>query len=609
MKRGVDLEDLLQRRLKSFLIFLISCFLILSGRLFQLQILQGEEYEVLSWRNRTQVLPIAAPRGKIIASDGRILVSNRFAFSTSIIPEQIRREDLFRVARSLASILSLDEEIIIRKVTEAGRSSIPIPVKRNISQKELVMIEENRRQLPGVIIEKEPLRDYVYGDLASHLLGYLGEVSRRELEILFSQGYRAGAIIGRDGLERYYEDFLRGIDGQRQIEVNSYGQEIRALGNQSPQPGYDLVLHLDYDLQVEAEKILRTHLERLEEEAYNDPEIVGPPTGGSIILMDPYSGAIYAMASSPYYDPNLFATGITAHRWDEIVKDQRNPLISRSIGKTPPPGSVFKLVTAAAAIEELGVRSDTRFFDPGFFQLGGIRWYNWMDYGQGRISFLEAIAHSNNIVFYNLGHELHKLGQELLQNYAKEYGLGSLTGIDLPGEMPGVVPDDAYKRRTEKEMWYPGDSVNLSIGQGSLQTTPIQLTNIIAAIANGGALYRPRVVDEILTAEGEVFMENRASVLNTLSIPDRALEIIKRGLEDVISYGTASTLRSLPIKIAGKTGTAETGLGRPSHGWFIGYAPAQDPVIAFSVFLEHGSSSSRTLPLVYDLMVEYFQLH
>lgn len=603
------MEDLLQKRLKSTLIVLISFFLILSGRLFQLQILQGEEYEVLSWRNRTQILPIAAPRGKIIASDGRILVSNRFAFSTSIIPDQVKREDLFSIAKSLASILSLDEELIMKKVTEAGFSSIPIPVKRNITQRELVMIEENRRKLPGVIIEKEPLRDYVYGDLASHLLGYLGEISKNELENLFSSGYRTGSIIGRAGLERYYEDYLRGIDGQRQIEVNNHGQEIRVLGNQSPQSGHDLILYIDYDLQVETERILQTHLKRLEEEASNDPEILGPPTGGSIILMDPHTGAIHAMASSPFYDPNLFATGISAHLWDEIVRNERNPLISRAIGKAPPTGSVFKVVTATAAIEEMGFKMDSTFYDPGFFQLGNSIWYNWMDYGQGRINFVEAIAYSNNTVFYNLGYELYKLGQDRLQWHAREYGLGSLTGIDLPGEMPGVVPDDAYKRRTEQEMWYPGDSINLSIGQGSLQVTPIQLTNIIAAIANGGTLYQPRIVDKIMAPEGDIYMENSVSVLNTLPYNSNTLEIIKKGLEDATRYGTASHLiGNLPVEVAGKTGTAETGMGRPSHGWFIGYAPAQDPVIAFSVFLEHGTSSSRTLPLVYDLMVEYFQL-
>lgn len=603
------MEELLQKRLKGILIVIITLFLILGGRLFQLQIIQGEVYEALSWGNRTQVLPIAAPRGRIIASDGKILVSNRFAFSASIIPEQLPRDNLVSVAEALSSILSIHEESIIKKVEEAERRSIPIPIKRNISQQELVMVEENRRQLPGVIVEKEPLRDYVYGDLASHLLGYLGEVTGEELERLFSKGYRTGSIIGRAGLESYYQDFLRGIDGNRQIEVNNQGREVRVLGNQSPKPGHDIVLHLDFDLQVEAERILREHLERLEEEAFKDPDIIGPPTGGSIVLMDPHNGAIYAMASSPFYDPNLFATGISSHLWKEIVRDEHNPLISRATGKTPPPGSVFKLVTATAAIEELGVQRNSLFYDPGFFQLGNSRWYNWMDYGQGRINFIEAIAYSNNTVFYNLGYDLYRLDQDLLQWYALQYGLGSLTNIDLPDERPGIVPDEAYKRRTEQELWYPGDTINLSIGQGSLQTTPIQLTNIIAAIANGGTLYQPQVVDRIITPEGETLIEKEASVLNTLPASNQTLEILKEGLEDVTIYGTASHIfQDSPVKVAGKTGTAETGGGRPSHGWFIGYAPAHDPQIAFCVFIEHGSSSSRTLPLVYDLMMSYFHL-
>jgi len=609
-------EDRFNQRVKYFGMIIILLFIILVGRLFYLQVVLGEKYQELANGNRIDIREIQAPRGKIRAQNGKILISNRLAYTVSIIPEKAN-DELNSTLQKVSKILNIDFEKMKEKVNDKLKNKAII-LKRDISQKELVIIEERKNELPGVIIDKVPVRDYVYNSFGSHMLGYVGEISASQLKRLSSLGYEANDIVGKTGLEKEYEKYLQGIDGRKQIEVNSLGQKIRTLGIDQPISGNDLVLNIDFELQKAIEKYLKNGLKRLRKEMAqgekNDSssvnEGVQPPTGGAVVALNPKTGEVLALASAPEYDLSYFSGGISISKWRALNTNPLRPLFNRAIRSTPPSGSIFKLVTGTAAIEELGITGGSHFYDPGYYKVGNIKFENWWTGGQGSLNFIESIAFSNNTVFYKLGHRLYKLDKGLLQKYAREYGLGSKTGIDLPNEESGLVPDAAWRKKTFdkriNQIWLPGYTINLSIGQGNLRTTPVQLASLVATVANGGTLYSPQIVDKVIDYKGNIVKDFKSEVLNKLPVEDRTLRILQRGMVGVTTYGTArSAFEDFNFKVAGKTGTAQTGPGKNNHAWFAGYAPASNPQIAIAVFLEYGDSSSNTLPIAKKILRSY----
>ncbi len=542
---------------------LTAAFGLVGLRLWQLQVIQGDYYAQLADSNRLRVHRVAAPRGLILDRRGRPLVTNRPAFSVSLLPMAL--EAPHKVLRELSPILGVPEVDLWAKL-EQGRSRPfePVRVRRDVGIRVVTVLEERRHELRGVVVEAEPVRVYPYGPVGAHVLGYLGEVSAQELELLRPRGYRPGDLLGKAGVERRYDAVLRGHDGEQVVEVDAAGRPLRALREQAGRPGHSLVLALDWDLQQEAEALLG-----------------GRP--GAVVAMDPRTGELLALASSPSFDPNPFAVGISERDWEALAKDPRNPLINRATASAYEPGSVFKIVTGLAALQEGRATAQSRFVCTGSLRLG--RWEFRELQAHGVVDFTTGVAQSCNVMFWLLGQSV---GPEVLAHYAHQLGFGQLTGVDLPHEVEGNVPSRSYKERAWKEPWYPGDTLNLAIGQGFVLATPIQVARGLSAVANGGVLLQPRIARAVLSPEGKVVRRFEPVVQGRVGVRPEVLAALRRSLEAVVTRGTGRAAAVQGLRVAGKTGSAETPRGKP-HAWFAGYAPAEDPQLVVVVLVEHGA--------------------
>jgi penicillin-binding protein 2 len=551
------------RRLQIFSVVVASLVGVLLVRLWQIQVLQGATYFRLSEENRIREYTLAAPRGVVYDRRGRILVTNRPAFTVAVLPLELR--DPPAVTARLAALLGVSADQIDARLRAArSRPFEPVRVARDVDPAVVARIEENRLDLPGVIILAEPVRHYPHGSRAAHLLGYVGEIDSDELAARRAEGYRLGDLIGKAGVEKAYESLLRGVDGRLRMEVDALGRPLRVLARQPPTPGRALVLTVDLDVQAAAEEALQA----------------SGMDAGAVVVLDPSTGEVLALASMPSFDPNLFVRGITAERWQALTSDRRRPLLNRAISATYEPGSVFKLVTATAALERGIVGRRTMFDAPGYFRLG--QWTFGDLRAWGRIDFITGIAHSVNVVFYTLGY---RLGGEALAEYAFRLGLGELTGIDLPGEVAGTIPTPATKRDLVGEPWYPGDAVNMSIGQGAVTVTPVQVARMMAGLATAGRLMQPHVLRAVRHPQGS---EQVAPVLQRqVSLRPATLAVLREGMQAVVDRGSGVAARLTGVTVAGKTGSAENPRGRP-HAWFAGYAPADHPRVVVVVFVEHG---------------------
>lgn len=487
-----------------------------------------------------------------------------------------------------------------------GQVYRPVRLKTDVDFQTVAEIEE--RRLPGVVIEVEPMRNYLYGSTASHIFGYVGEINQEELEASKDKGYRPGDLVGKIGLEKVLESYLKGVDGGQQVEVTASGKPIKVLGQKEPIPGHSINLTIDIKLQQIAENKLKEQLLKLQTDKYKP---FPNAKRGAVIALNVKTGEVLAMASIPGFDPNIFARGITQKEWEEISNNPLNPMVNLAISGTFPPGSVFKMVTATAALEEKVTNEKEYIRDTGVY------WTilpkkDWKPGGHGIVNIVKAIAESCNIYFYEMGR---RLGIDNIEKYAKMYGLGSITGIELPGEKAGNVASREYKKdtftRPDDKIWYPAETLDAAIGQGYNSFTPIQIANYVAAIANEGTWMKPHLIKSITDPNGNIVLEKNPEIGGQLDISQKTFDIIKQGMRGVtLPGGTAyGVFANFPISVAGKTGTAEWDVAKDPHGWFVAFAPYEDPEIAVVVFIEQAGSGGTTGgPVARAIFEEYFHL-
>ena len=585
MRESSTIPDDVKQRLNWLLIFIVICFLILVISLWYLQMIKGEEFKERAVENCIRALVEDAPRGRIYDRQEKLLVTNRPAVVVSIIPAEV--DDLEKLSERLSKIIGISPEEISQIVKNYRENPFkPVKILDDCKTNIIVEIEERKDELKGVVLEVKPRRDYLYHDFAAHSLGYVGEIDKEELQQFGNPKFQGGDIIGKAGLEKYYDDILRGEKGGKEVEVDALGQEITTLLYQKPVPGKDLVLTIDRDLQLYGENLLFDK-------------------NGSIMVSDPNSGEILALVNRPSFSPNLFANGISSSDWQRLSSDANYPLTNRSVQGLYSPGSIFKVVTVVAALEEGVTDRKRKIYCSGSFELAGRVFTCWNETGHGSLSIIDAIANSCNIYFYTLGKDL---GIERFSKYMQKFGLGEKTGIDLPAEAIGTIPSAQWKEREVKEIWFPGDTINLSIGQGYLLLTPLQVHAIICAIAAEGEIYKLHLAKKIISADGNTVEEIKPEIHKRVNLSSDTFKIIKEGLRQTILKGTGWRANIQELAVAGKTGTAQNPQGE-THAWFIGFAPYEDPEICITVFLENGGEGGEAAaPIARAMLEKYFNI-
>jgi penicillin-binding protein 2 len=548
---------------------------VLIGRAAYLQIYQGEYYAGLADGNRIRIVPSMAPRGTFYDRNGELLVTNRPGFSVSLLPLTAPISD--DVIDRLSDLLKVPTDEIKTKI--AGHSGFnPIRIKTDVTPDIVSIIEEQKSQYPGVVIEVTPIRDYILKQEGAHTFGYVSEINDAELEKMKDEGYKSGDIIGKFGLEKVYDKELRGENGGQQVEVDVSGKPVQILGRKEPVPGDDLELTIDINLQQAAEKAVDEQLTQIGAHA------------AAAVVMNPQTGEILAMVSRPAFDPNLFAHGISSKDWNQLNNNPYHPMDNKTITGEYPPGSTFKIVTGTAALTEGVVTPDEQIFDSGHHWI--IPKGNADGEALGWLNFRTALAHSDNVYFYEMGN---RLGIDRLEKYARMFGLGAKTGIDLPYEATGLVANRRYKEKNfDDGEWYLSETFDAAIGQGFNLVTPLQAAMVMGEIAADGKRYKPHVVNRIIAPDGSVVKDFQPELLSQLDVPEEDIKLVQDGLHDVTKYGTAaSSFRGFTVDIAGKTGTAENSQGR-DHGWFVAYGPFDNPNIVVAVIVENGGYGSQS---------------
>ncbi|HYQ89572.1 MAG TPA: penicillin-binding protein 2 [Candidatus Binatia bacterium] len=587
-----------QRRERTLTIAVVGIFALVLLRLFVLQVLEGSRYRELSEENRIRVEVLTAPRGEIRDRKGRLLADCVPSFTVTLDPfdkaysRAPARMD--STLRALGPILDADPADLRDKIQRERKISfLPIRLKRNVDIKTVAFVSEHRDQLPGVQVESEPLRRYPLGLMGSHLLGYVGEISDKELADPAYGDYLSGDLIGRMGVERRYEKQLRGVDGKRFVEVNALGRKGDFLGEKHPvlpQRGTDLTLTIDLDLQRAAENAFE------------------PGARGAVVAIDPRNGEVLALVSKPNYDPNEFSTGITQDRWSELSSGGNYPLFNRAIQAVYPPGSTLKPFSALAALEAGAITAGTYFAQActGEYRFGSRLFGCWKPEGHGSLALHDAIVRSCDVYFYQLGL---RIGMERLSDYMDKLRLSEKTGIDLPQERRGLFPDPAwYDKHFGPGRWSKGLVLNLVIGQGECGLTPVKLAQLAAFMANGGTLWRPHLIRSVGSELPSPSITPDDSMKQVVTVAPRNLEIIRSAMESVVSdpTGTGGQSRVDSVSVAGKTGTAQNPHGKP-HALFICFAPVESPRIAIAVLVENaGHGSTAAAPIARKVLEGFF---
>ena len=568
------------RRFQSVIVMFVITLLLLGGigsRLFYLQLAQGDRNRQLADNNRIRLLPKPPERGQIFDRKGNILAGNRISYGVYFWPFDSDEDNREALIQRLSNILDIPAQDIRDRLAEAGTNTPTlVRIARDINPTQLTALAEHQAELRGVQIEAETERVYPNGDIAAHVLGYTGEINSEELAELKDEGYRLGDIVGQMGSEAAFEPYLRGAWGGQQVEVDGMGQVLQVLGENPPLKGNDIHLTLDLDLQKAAEAALGN-------------------LQGAVVAIDPRNGAVRAMVSRPTYDPNVFATELTSKEWERLQK-LKFPFVNRAI-RGFPPASTFKYVTTTAAIESGNFPPNTVLQTYPYLQVGSIRFGEWNHAGFGPQGFVGALKWSSDTFFYQTAR---KMGQQPLIEWTRKYGFGSKTGIELEEEeAAGLVPDEAWKLENLNEKWYPGDTINMSIGQGFMQASPLQVAVMFAVVANGGDRVTPH-----LLKDGSEDKDWRTP----LGISAETMRLMQQGSRQVITSGTGTKVNS-PITppLGGKSGTAEDP-PRLSHAWFGAYGPFDDPEIVVVAFAENsgGGGGSTTGPIVRKILEAYF---
>ena len=641
-----------------FRVVIVVAFLVLIGQLWRLQMLEGDYYRRAADVNRFRLELNPAPRGVIYDRRGYLLARNMPQSTVSVIPAYLPEDELERreLLVKLSDLLEMPlttpppsrlprdeispalqrdggtEQGVLEIAEEAGLAPYrPALLKAGVSREIALTLEEEHLDWPGVLVQAKPVREYIHGPLTAHVLGYIGPVPAESAEEYEALGYDPNRhLVGLSGVESAFQEDLRGLDGQKLIEVDIAGREVQTVGEPKPVvPGNNLRLTLDLGLQQKMEEVLARDLK-----ATNRKQ-------GVVVAMNPQTGEILGMVSLPSYDNNAFTGGIEPQKLQSLQENPNRPLVNHAISGMFPPGSIFKIIVAAAALEEETITTDTRYF------CGGILWlpnrfypedpslaqpfYCWIhhDYHghHGSLGVVSAIGRSCDIFFYQVGGGYRDwfegVGEERLAYYAELFGLGRRSGIDLPGEAPGLVPTPKWKRINYSESWVTGDTYNMSIGQGFVLATPLQMLNAAAAIANGGTLYRPQIVRETIDSEGNIVQAFAPDVIRSIPVSPQNIDTVRQGMRAAVdgAGATAWALEVPGVAVAGKTGTAEYFIDRnkdglpdrdnegnlPTHAWFLSFAPYKNPEIALAVFVSGGGEGSATaVPIASEILTYYF---
>jgi penicillin-binding protein 2 len=586
----------LQRRLTVLKFAVLLVMGLLALRLWQLQIRDGVYYRDLSENNRTRAVILEPARGLIYDRHGVLLTNNVPSFGLYVTLEDVK--DRNRLIARLVELIGLDEALIRKKLSERGSRLVRRKLKDGLSLREAALIESHRYELPGVMVQADSQRNYPDGLTAAHLLGYVGEVSADQLEKAESGDLHQGSIVGQYGVERTFDRFLRGRPGQKTIEVDALGHEKRTVTVQESQAGDDLYLTIDLRLQRLAEDLLGGE-------------------AGAIVALDPTTGEVLALASRPTFDPNRLSREMTAKQWESIVQDEARPLTNRATQGQYPPGSTFKIVMAAAALESQTIDPSTKIRCVGGFPFGRRVYKDWKAGGHGWMDVNQAIVDSCDVFFYTVGS---RMGIDLIASYANQFGLGRETGIELPSERVGIVPSTAWKGKAKGQAWLPGETISASIGQGYVTVTPIQMAHLTATVAHDGVSFKPRLVRAVMERATQRLLATPAVPNGQLAVSPATLDLIQNALAGVVTHGTAARARSTLVSIAGKTGTAQTAALRSGpekdipkkfrdHAWFVSYAPTEAPRIAVVVLAEHmGHGGSAAAPLAKQMIEAFIKL-
>lgn len=585
------------------MVFVLLAFAVLVLRLWLLQVVHGPDYRVKSENNRIHLKNIPPFRGMIFDRGGHLLVDNRPAYHLFVIPEEIQDAEV--LLNRLKELVAVDPATVQTKLDGVRRNQPfrPLLLKRDLSRRELAALETNLFNLPGVVIQVKPQRHYIRGELAAHVIGYLGEISEAQLKSGKYPAHQQGELVGKSGVEALWQSDLHGSRGGEQVEVDAVGRRLKVLSHVPPVSGLNLSLTLDKDLQALAEEGLAGHK-------------------GAIVAMNPQNGEILAMASAPAFDPNAFIGGIDRASWERMVSGAEYPLQNRGISGQYPPGSVFKIVVGLAGLEEGLVKPEEEVFCSGRYQLGAHTFRCWKRYGHGNVDFHRAVRESCDVYFYRLGR---RLGVDRIAEYAKRLGLGVQTGVNLGSERPGLIPTRAWKLKRWGIPWQTGETISTSIGQSFVLVTPIQMARLASAVFNGGILHQPKVVQWVGKGERTVY-RFKPSVISRIGAKPENLKRMQQALVAVVNepHGTGWRAKIEGVRVAGKTGTAQV-VNRETekvgtkdnivlekyrdHAWFVAVAPAEDPKIAVSVLVENaGHGGSQAAPIAKRMIEAYLDV-
>jgi penicillin-binding protein 2 len=584
----------------------------LVSRLTIVQIVEGPRYANRARANQIRRIPVAAPRGRIYDRNGIVLVRSRPSFVCGLVPSEVH--DIGMTLQAISKIVNVPVSLLQhrllhhRGIDYADFDEVatyepygPVILASDLSTAQMARLAEAQTHLPGVDLEAQPVRNYPYGGAGSHLFGYVGQITQDEYEARKNEGYTPNDVVGKDGLEAAYDSSLRGIPGGDQIEVDAQGQLVRRLAPVDSVPGDSLILSIDWRLQELAESALRTHIDDV-------AKLRKRFISGAVVILDPYSGAVLAMASYPNFNPNDFADGIKESVYARYLNDPLKPLYNRAIGAATATGSTFKMITGSGAISSGVISPDQILYDSGYWNCYGALFRDIASGGLGTTDFVRALAASSDGYFYQVGY---RMGHARLRYYALQYGLGHTLGIDIPGEYPGNWPTEQWMQATFGSQYHlePSDVCQLAIGQGAMQATPLQMADVVATVVNGGTLYRPHLVWRVRNAAGVTVRNFGPEVIRHVNVTQMALRQVRAGMAEVTDpIGTAYGLAIPGIPFAGKTGTVETDGGAgPNTTWFVAFAPTAHPKIAMAVFMERsgGYGADTAAPVAHDIIASY----